>query len=111
MKILFICSQNRLRSPTAEQVFSTDIRFEVRSAGLDKNAINTLSSDDLEWADIIFVMEKRHRNKLSNKYKDFVLGKRVINLNIPDEYDFMDPALIQILKTSVSRHLGTLRKF
>jgi predicted protein tyrosine phosphatase len=106
-KILFICSQNRLRSPTAEQVFSLDEGLEVRSAGLDKDAMNTLSSDDVKWADIIFVMEKSHRNKLSRKFKEFVRGKRVISLNIPDDYQFMDPALIELLKGSVPRHLGT----
>lgn len=106
-KILFICSQNRLRSPTAEQIFSMDERLEVRSAGLDKDAINTLSSDDLKWADTIFVMEKTHRNKLSKKYKEYVKGKRIICLNIPDEYDFMDPMLIRLLKISVPPYLGT----
>ncbi|MBC8379275.1 MAG: phosphotyrosine protein phosphatase [Planctomycetes bacterium] len=106
-KVLFICSQNRLRSPTAEQVFSMDSRLDVRSAGLDKDAINTISSDDLEWADIIFVMEKTHRNKLSKKFKQYVRGKRVISLNIPDEYDYMDPILIQLLKISVPKYLET----
>jgi predicted protein tyrosine phosphatase len=104
-KILFICSQNKLRSPTAEQVFSMDKRLEVRSAGLDEDAIHALSSDDLKWADIIFVMEKSHQNKLSKKYKEFVQGKRVINLNIPDEYDFMDSTLIELLKILVPRYL------
>ena len=80
-KLLFICSQNKLRSPTAEQVFSLDDRLEVRSAGLDKDAVNTLSSDDLQWADIIFVMENSHLNKLSKKYSKYLRGKRVITLN------------------------------
>ncbi len=106
-KLLFICSQNRLRSPTAERVFSQDQRLDVRSAGLDKDAINSISSDDLEWADIIFVMEKSHKNRLSKKYKENLSGKRVINLNIPDEYEYMDPILIQLLKISVPKHLGT----
>ena len=95
-KILFICSQNKLRSPTAEQVFSLDKRLDVRSAGLEKDAVNILSSEDIEWADIIFVMEKSHHTKLSKKYKEYIRGKRIISLNIPDEYDFMDPALIQL---------------
>ena len=106
-KILFICSQNKLRSPTAEQAFSKHERLDVRSAGLDKDAVNPLSSDDLEWADIVFVMEKSHKNKLSKKFKEFLRGKRVVTLNIPDEYDCMDPVLIPLLKTSVPRHLGT----
>lgn len=106
-KVLFICSQNRLRSPTAKQIFGKYERLEVRSAGLDKDAVNPISSDDLEWADIIFVMEKSHRNKLTKKFKEFLRNKRVINLNIPDDYECMDPALIQLLKISVPKHLGT----
>ena len=106
-RILFICSLNKLRSPTAEQVFSMHERLDVRSAGLDKDAVNPLSSDDLEWAEVVFVMEKSHRNKLSKKFKEFLRGKRVVTLDIPDEYDCMDPVLIQLLKTSVPRHLGT----
>ena len=105
-KLLFICSQNKLRSPTAEQVFSLDERLEVRSAGLDKDATNTLSSDDLQWADIIFVMEKTHQNKLSKKYSKYIRGKKVICLNIPDEYDFMDSKLVEILESRVSGHVG-----
>ena len=106
-KILFICSQNKLRSPTAEQVFSLDERLEVRSAGLDKDAVNTLSSDDIEWADIIFVMETSHQKELSKKYGKFLRGKRIICLNITDDYEFMDRELIRILKTSVAGYLGT----
>lgn len=84
-----------------------DDRLEVRSAGLDKDAVNTLSSDDLQWADIIFVMENTHLNKLSKKYSHYLRGKRVITLNIPDDYDFMDSELIEILKKSVAGYLGT----
>lgn len=107
MKVLFICSRNKLRSPTAEEVFSMDERLEVRSAGLESDAVNSLSSDDLEWADIIFVMEPSHRKKLSEKFNPFVRGKRIVCLNIPDRYKFMDPELIERLKAAVPRHLGT----
>ncbi len=107
VKVLFICSQNKLRSPTAEQVFSKDRRLEVRSAGVDRDADCPLSSEDLEWADVIFVMEKTHQRKISRNYRSSLRGKRVICLNIPDEYDFMDPALVALLETSVPRHLGT----
>jgi protein-tyrosine-phosphatase len=60
-KLLFLCSQNRLRSPTAEAVFSEYEGLEVESAGLDRNAELTVSTEMIEWADIIFVMEKSHR--------------------------------------------------
>lgn len=106
-KLLFICSKNRLRSPTAEAVFSTYEGLEVESAGLDPEAEIILESEAIEWADIIFVMEKTHRTKLSKKYQSWLKGKRVICLDIPDNYDYMEPDLIDVLKQKVLPLLGT----
>lgn len=100
--VLFICSQNQLRSPTAERVFSSWEGIEVASAGLDKDAENVVTPDLLDWADLIFVMEKAHQNRLSKKFRPFLKDKRVYCLNIPDEYAYMDPGLITILKAKVS---------
>lgn len=99
--VLFICSQNRLRSPTAEQVFSNREGFEVASAGLNPEAETPVSADLLEWADVIFVMERAHRNKLSKKFRTYLKSKRIICLDIPDEFEFMDPTLVRILETKV----------
>lgn len=97
-RVLFVCSQNRLRSPTAEQVFSGRPGFEVASAGLNPEAETPVSADLLEWADVIFVMERAHRNKLSKKFRVQLKSKRVICLDIPDEFEFMDPALVRLLE-------------
>ena len=105
-RVLFICSQNRLRSPTAEQVFSGYPNVEVASAGLNNDADTPISSELVEWADLIFVMEKSHRNKLSKKFKPHLKGKRVVCLEIPDEYEFMDPELVRLLKARVGWHLS-----
>lgn len=104
-KILFLCSQNRLRSPTAEQVFATWPDIEADSAGLDNAAVVQLSTEQLQWADIIFVMEKSHRNKLSKKYRSYLNGKKIICLDIPDDYQFMQPELVEILKMKVTPFL------
>jgi predicted protein tyrosine phosphatase len=106
-KLLFLCSQNKLRSPTAETIFSEYERLEVESAGLNKDAENPLSAEMIEWADIIFVMEKSHRNKLSKNFKSFLNGKRVVCLEIPDDYEYMDSDLIKLLKNKVLPLLGT----
>lgn len=106
-KLLFLCSKNKLRSPTAEAVFSEYESLEVESAGLNKDAEIPLSAEMIEWADIIFVMEKFHRNKLSKNFQSFLKGKRVVCLDIPDEYDYMDLALIKLLKDKVLPLLGT----
>ena len=107
-KVLFICSQNRLRSPTAEQVFASWAGIETSSAGLNHDAENPVTPELLSWADIIFVMERAHRSKLSAKFKPHLGGKRVICLEIPDEFEFMDPYLIRLLKAKVPRHLPSL---
>jgi predicted protein tyrosine phosphatase len=97
-RVLFVCSQNRLRSPTAEQVFSGRPGFEVASAGLNPEAETPVSADLLEWADVIFVMERAHRSKLSKKFRAQLGSKRIICLDIPDEFEFMDPALVRLLE-------------
>lgn len=107
MKLLFVCSRNRLRSPTAEAVFAEYKGLEVDSAGLDREAEIPLSSEAIEWADIIFVMEKSHRSKLSRNFQPWLKHKRVICLDIPDEYEYMEPALVQLLKKKVLPLLGT----
>jgi len=103
--VLFVCSQNRLRSPTAEQVFSSLDTIEVASAGLNQDAEIPLGNELVEWADVIFVMENAHRNKLRKKFKAQLKDKQVVCLDIPDDYDYMDPELIHLLKTKVPRHL------
>ncbi|MDB5692521.1 MAG: protein tyrosine phosphatase [Alphaproteobacteria bacterium] len=105
--VLFVCSQNRLRSPTAEQVFASHPGIEVASAGLNNDAETALTSELVAWADIIFVMEKAHRNKLQKRFKASLKDVRVICLDIPDEYGFMDEALIHLLKVRAARHLPT----
>ena len=104
-KVLFLCSQNRLRSPTAERVFSERFDLEVASAGLDKDAEKVVTPELIEWADIIFVMERRHRNQLRKRFKPYLANARVVCLDIPDEYEVMDPILVQLLNARVPRHL------
>ena len=76
------------------------------SAGLKSDAITPVSTDFLEWADVVVVMEEKHKNKLSEKFSPFLKDKRVVVLGIPDEYDYMQPELIQILKAKVLRYVG-----
>ena len=103
--VLFVCSQNRLRSPTAEQVFASVAGIETASAGLNNDAENPLTPELVEWADLIFVMEKAHRSKLQRQFKGQLKTARVVCLDIPDDYAFMDPELVKRLKTRVPRYL------
>jgi predicted protein tyrosine phosphatase len=104
--ILFVCGRNRRRSPTAESVFGNHPNVEVASAGTNPDADTPLSAELVEWADIIFVMEKSHRRKVSAQFRLSLKNARVVCLDIPDEYEFMDSELIQILKSKVTRFLA-----
>ncbi len=105
LKMLFVCDANRLRSPTAEAVFSGYAGLEVKSAGAGLLANVPLSLELLEWADLIFVMEKRQRNIIHSRFKEIYQRKRIICLYIPDEFEFMDPELIALLEAKVTPYL------
>jgi predicted protein tyrosine phosphatase len=106
-RVLFVCSQNRLRSPTAEQVFASHPGVECMSAGTNHDADNPLTVELVEWAEIIFVMEETHRNNLASRFRKHLANKRVICLDIPDSYEYMDPELVRLLKAKVSGFLPT----
>ena len=104
-RYLFVCSQNRLRSPTAEHVFSQRGDIEVASAGTNNDAENPLTAELVRWADVVVVMERSHRNKVQKHFRRDLDGKRIICLDIPDDYAFMDDGLVRLLQARMSRHL------
>ncbi|KVT79638.1 low molecular weight protein tyrosine phosphatase family protein [Burkholderia territorii] len=97
-RALFICSRNRLRSPTAEAVFSAWPGVEADSAGLAPDANTRLSAEQLEWAEIVFVMERAHKAKLLARYSTRLKHKKIVCLDIPDRYAYMQPELIALLE-------------
>lgn len=105
MKVLFVCSRNRLRSLTAESIFDGVAGHQVRSAGTEAGARIRVTAGHLGWADLIFVMEKRHLNRLQQKFRDALEGKRVVCLHIPDDYEYMDQALIDRLRGGVAPYV------
>ena len=100
-RLLFICGANKLRSPTAEHIFSTWVDAETDSAGLNSISEQQLPSEQVEWADIIFVMEKSQRSKVSTRFRKYLKGKRIVCLDIPDNYAFMEPELVRLLEARV----------
>jgi predicted protein tyrosine phosphatase len=105
LKLLFVCSQNRLRSPTAEHVFAQWPGVETASCGTNADAQTPASPELLHWADIIFVMEPTHRSKLQKRFRPAAGGKRIICLGIPDEYDYMQDELVALLTAKVAQFL------
>ncbi|MCC9168348.1 low molecular weight protein tyrosine phosphatase family protein [Pontibacter harenae] len=108
MNILFICSRNKQRSLTAEAIFKNNGLHIVRSAGTEPSARVKVTEKQLYWADVVFVMEKRHKQRLTEKFALATQETEIIMLDIPDDYPYMDAELIQILKASVVPYLGEL---
>nr|WP_247682474.1 phosphotyrosine protein phosphatase [Pseudoalteromonas sp. MMG013] len=104
--ILFICSRNKWRSPTGEHIWRHHPFISVRSAGTSAKANRTVNSKDIQWANIIFVMEKKHKNRLLAQFTRHIAHKEIHILDIPDEYQYLDNTLVNMMKSSVSHYLG-----
>lgn len=104
-KLLFLCSQNRRRSLTAEKIFDGYENCKARSAGTESNARVKVTAGMIGWADIIFCMEKKHVRRIKEKYTEEIREKKIVCLNIPDDYENMDEELQQILMSSVEEYL------
>jgi predicted protein tyrosine phosphatase len=104
--VLFICSKNQWRSPTAETVWRKHPELSVRSAGTSSTARRKVSVDDIRWADVIFVMEEKHKSRLLAEFTTTVERKPLHVLDIPDEYKYMDPELVEQLREAVAALLG-----
>jgi predicted protein tyrosine phosphatase len=105
LKILFICSQNRWRSLTAEKMYDGFQGYSVRSAGTEANARICVNEGHIGWADVIFTMEKRHNERLRDKFPDALHGKKLICLHIDDDYQFMNSNLQEVLKQRLKPHI------
>ena len=108
MNIIFVCSQNKLRSPTAENIYQGYKNINVRSAGLNNDAEVRINCEDVKWADIVFLMEQRHKNKLMKLFRNEIKNQKLIVLSIPDEYEYMDQELVEIIKRRVKKYLPVL---
>lgn len=103
--ILFVCSRNKWRSLTAETIYKNNSQFSVKSAGTENSALVKINSKLLTWADLIFVMEKHHKEKLINNFPNETKNAEIIILEIADIYKFMDTELIEEIQISVSEYL------
>ena len=104
--ILFICSRNQWRSPTGEQVWKNHPALSVRSAGTSPRARRTVNARDVQWADTIFVMEEKHKSRMKAQFTRILSYKDIQILDIPDEYQYMDEELVDLIELSVGSYLG-----
>lgn len=110
-RVLFVCLANMYRSPLAEALYKNDPRYEVRSAGVASYARRLLTKQDLEWADIVFVMDEEISEIIKISYNADTSS--FIVLNIADVYNTNDPAqrkeLAKILLEKLRPYLGKPR--
>ena len=76
----------------------------MRSAGLSDKSKRRLCAADVHWANIVFCMESKHQERIRKISREI----NIVNLNIPDDYQFMDPELVEILESEVTPVLEQL---
>ena len=106
LNVLFVCSRNQWRSPTGEQVWRRHPRVNARSAGTSAGARRVVSAADLAWADVVLVMEDKHKSRLLAEHRALLQHKPLHVLDIPDDYRYMDPELVALLGGPVADLLG-----
>lgn len=105
-RVLFVCTQNRVRSLTAEQVYRGRPDLEVRSAGIAEYAGVPLTQELFDWADEVFVFSRRQRKVVEKRYRHVARGKRVVCLHLPDRFEYKSPKLILKLTSKLGPYLG-----
>ena len=110
MKILFVCSANRDRSPTAERLYERHPGLEVKSAGVSWYARTPLTPELVNWADVILTMEKWQQDTIVEEYAEQISGKIIDFLDVPDMYQYMHPLLKDMISQKVDAWLDKNRK-
>lgn len=110
MNYLFICSRNQWRSPerhcrASERIFAKDYGIHTRSAGTSAQAKHKITTNDIAWADVIFVMEHKHKQRIKADFAKPCQFKTIVVLDIPDDYHYMDAELIELLQQSMQPYL------
>lgn len=105
MNYLFICGRNKWRSRTAETIFKNNGLHQVKSAGTEPSARIKVSEKDFLWADLVFVMEQKHLDRLRQNFASSIKEKQIVLLHIPDDYKYMDDELIELLKSGVESYI------
>lgn len=109
--ILFVCSANKQRSKTADDYFSakySHLHFDSAGTNLKichKEGTTPITEEMVEWADVIYVMEKRHKD-LINKHTSDNYSKKIKVLNIPDRFKYYQKELIVILEDKLDEILS-----
>ena len=107
--VLVVCGRNKRRSRTAEFIFKNDSRFNIRTGGLSSKSDRQVTEKDIQWANLIFVMDNGQRNRIGSAYRHLEIATIEV-LNIEDEYEYLDEELIFILKERINGTLQSVYK-
>ncbi|HMP72611.1 MAG TPA: protein-tyrosine-phosphatase [Kiritimatiellia bacterium] len=107
LRILFVCGRNNRRSPTAEKIYQFDRRLDVRAAGLADTSPRRVTQADIQWADLVLAMERKHLKRLLGLYGDLDPRPPFESLNIPDDYTFMNKTLVRLITEATEAALET----
>jgi predicted protein tyrosine phosphatase len=107
LRILFVCALNQWRSPTAEALYRSDPRLEVRSAGVRANARRRISAADVQWANVIFVMDSEQKHWIQERFREVQLPSIQV-LDIPGSLEYMDPELQRLLRLALDPEIDAL---
>ena len=117
MNILFVCGKNLSRSPTAEMIYKDHSDLNVKSAGTEpstgkeqsagseQSTATELTAENINWSDLIFAMEDKHKQTMIEKFPFEIEQKKIVVLDIPDKYKYMDDELIQEIKIKVNKYI------
>ena len=110
INVLFVCSRNQWRSPTAEKIYRNDDRVNARSRGTTRSAVRTITAADLSWADVVMVMEEKHHRRIFADFPDASRFKPIHVLDIPDDYRFMELDLVNLICAAADPIVDALRQ-
>lgn len=102
MNVLFVCSMNKWRSPTAEKIYSNHPSLNVRSAGTNSKAKRRISIGDIRWADLIILMEEKHRKRIRAEFRHELECREMHVIEVEDRFEFMDPRLVEELQERIN---------
>jgi len=110
LNLLFICSRNQWRSPTAERLWFKRDGINARSAGTSKGARRRVTLADIQWADAVLVMEEKHKARLQADFRQDLRYVDLYVLDIPDKYRFMDPELVTLIEEATEPLVAAMRE-
>ena len=103
--VLFVCGRHQWRSPTAEAIYRNDPRLIIRSAGVSSKSRHQITYEDLGWADLVLVMERKYKSRILGTFRDHPNLPNIVSLDIPDKYERMDPELVSLIQGGTEFHL------